>query len=187
MRAFVLATCLVACGACYGQDKPKSDTVDAEAWRAAQAKLAEKDKARQAEREKMVTISAGELADLRAKIESLEAEVRSLKGGTTKPTTVVAKKRNPTAPEVGMTRDEVERWVKSTLGAYRIAESKSRGGRGVANGDVMKIERVGKVSVATGTKTNALGQERPTYTTEERAESAYTVTFENGVVTSVAK
>src|SRR4051812_15999076 len=73
----------------------------------AKAKLAEKETQRQAERAKVVTITAGELADLRTKVATLEAQLKALQAqggaGGAKPVA----KRPPDQIDIGMTKDEV--------------------------------------------------------------------------------
>src|SRR5690348_16052051 len=75
----------------------------------AKAKLAEREAQRQAERNKMVQITTGELADLRAKVAQLEATVKSLQAQQVK----AAVKKMPETIEVGMTKDEVIAFVKA--------------------------------------------------------------------------
>lgn len=72
----------------------------------AQAKLAAKEQQRQAERKQIVQMSAGELADMQAKIRQLEAEVAGLRAQLNQKE---AAKKSPVRSmiEIGMTKDEV--------------------------------------------------------------------------------
>jgi hypothetical protein len=85
----------------------------------AKAKLAEKDQQRQAEREKMVSITAGELSDLRVRIAQLESENKALKGqsagGKNQPRKVYS------MIEIGMTKDEVMTFVRNRSGMRIVA------------------------------------------------------------------
>jgi vacuolar-type H+-ATPase subunit F/Vma7 len=75
----------------------------------AKAKLAERDAQRQAERQQIIQITAGDLADLRQKLAVLEAQVKSLRAQ-------LADKQTPKkisdSIEIGMTRDEVLLFIK---------------------------------------------------------------------------
>ena len=75
----------------------------------AKAKLAERDAQRQAERQQIIQITAGELADLRQKVAVLEAQVKSLRAQLADKQT--PKKISDTI-EIGMTKDEVLLFIK---------------------------------------------------------------------------
>src|SRR4051812_37076462 len=92
----------------------------------ARAKLREREQQRKAERDQMVQISAGELADLRARVQQLEAEVRSLRGGggggaaKLFPDKEQPKKPLPQTIEIGMTKDEVMAFINARSSTLRI-------------------------------------------------------------------
>lgn len=95
----------------------------------ARAKLREREQQRKAERDQVVQISAGELADLRARVQQLEAEVRSLRGSVPAklfPDKLVPDKEQPKKPlpqaiEIGMTKDEVMAFIGARSKSLRIA------------------------------------------------------------------
>jgi hypothetical protein len=75
----------------------------------AQRKLEEKAKDRQASRSREVTITQGELDDLKAQIASLQTEVARLRGESGKPASAQQKVYNTL--EIGMTKQEVMTFI----------------------------------------------------------------------------
>src|SRR4051812_9801197 len=75
----------------------------------AKAKLDERNAKRLAERSQVVQVTVGELADLRAKVSQLEAEVKALRA---QPSTKPLAKKLPETIEIGMSKDEVLAFIK---------------------------------------------------------------------------
>src|SRR5262245_19211571 len=92
----------------------------------AQAKLEEKQKQRQAEREQMVQISAGELADLKAEIKRLEGDVKSLRAQLGQKDPTAAKKFHEFI-EIGMTKDEVMIYIKGHSNLKLVGQAADSG------------------------------------------------------------
>jgi DNA repair exonuclease SbcCD ATPase subunit len=90
----------------------------------AKAKLEERNAKRLAERSQMVQVSAGELADLRARIAQLEGEIKTLRSQTGQK---AGYKKPPETIEIGMTKDEVIAFVKAHSALQVISISASAG------------------------------------------------------------
>lgn len=177
----------------------------------AQAKLAEKDAQRKAERSKVVQISAGELADLKAELAQLKSELASLRGAkatASKP----APKKVYSEIEIGMTRDEVMAFIQQRKNSLRVVsvaananvsrstpQATVRRGGAVTRDDgahqdtvaaagkqeTIKIERFGSVREQTGTQRNIVGGDTPVYEYVERTDGYVVVTLTDGIVSGV--
>jgi hypothetical protein len=182
MHKFVWVLVVTVAGLAFGQDKPQPNGIDPEAFRAAQERLNAKAAERNAARAKVVTISQGELDDLKARVRDLENELRSLRGPATAPS-AKAKPRNSIEP--GMTREELERFVKSKLGALRINVVNVRMTLGHKH-ETLSIEKVAKVSRQVGTKVDFTGAQHDIYASAEEAQEVAKVILVDGVVTEVS-
>jgi hypothetical protein len=116
MRTLTLLVALLGATAVLAQSSPQDAKAKLDE---AKAKLAEKDQQRQVEREKMVTITAGELSDLRVRIAQLESENKALKGRSAGGKDQVRKVYSMI--EIGMTKDEVMSFVRSRTGMRIVA------------------------------------------------------------------
>jgi hypothetical protein len=121
LRAIVLCVAVSCCASvCLGQASPDE----------AAAKLRAKQAERAAQRSKLVQITAGELDDLREQVRLLRAQVDALQrkqaeanGTAVKPVV----KRVPTQIEIGMTRAEVDAFIRAHRNLKVIGVSANAG------------------------------------------------------------
>jgi len=175
----------------------------------ARKRLEERNAQRREEREQMVQITAGELMELRAKVAQLEGQVKALQQQSEKKVDVP--KKVHTMIEIGMTKDQVMAFVKrkgwrivgmqASAGVSKMATAEREVARGgsdpteverqrtlvTATGKTERFEvvQVSNYKVETGTRTNALGQARAVYATEERVDAKIVVTLTDEIVTEV--
>jgi hypothetical protein len=112
----LIAITILACGVvAHAQISPDE----------AKKKLLEKQAARQAERDKVISIKQGDLDDLRAEVAKLKAEIAALKS---RPTMVAAPTTGPAAPAFvlkinkGTTRPQLMTFVNQRKDRYRITK-----------------------------------------------------------------
>jgi hypothetical protein len=119
----------------------------------AKQKLEEKQKQRQAEREQIVQVTAGELADLRMEIKRLEGEVKSLNAqlgikdagaSSSASASAAPAKKYHEIIEVGMTKDEVMMYIKAHSNLKLIGTAADSGVRKSSEEIVVARESSGK-------------------------------------------
>lgn len=174
MRWFVFLAVLAASAPVFGQ-------VSAEE---AQKKLAEKQAARQAERSKVVTITQGELDDLKAEVARLKAENAQLKAGQSQagPASTTPAVKLVQKIAVGNSKAEVERFVQVHKTQYVVLSDQPSPGD--ATRETIVIECKAKRKVYDGKASNGV-QKYSTYHEEMRPDSHLDVVLLNGVVSSV--
>jgi len=186
MRAYAGIVVLLAIGAAsMAQVTPEEAT----------RRLEEKQKQRQADRSKKVTISQGELDDLRAQIAQLIAEIQSLRqqlaGGDGGPAAaaVPAPVKVPTKIQVGITRQQLDRFVAVHKDRCEITSDLPGATADVPIVPDQKVQTVKIVvkeyhKVKSGTSTNGVSTFQD-FRKELRPDAEMTVVVIDGTVASV--
>jgi hypothetical protein len=180
-RIVFLAALLISLPA-FGQLHPEEQKAQMDA---AKAKLEAKAKAREAERSKLVQITAGELADLEARVKELEAQLLALRGKAAEAEQPKAKVY--TEIEVGMTKAELQKFIarRDWLKVVSLGQSARKADdAAVTVRESMEIARYAKVTEKVGSKTNALGQSVAVTDTVSKRVGTIWVALKDGVVTS---
>ena len=132
---FIVAL-LLANAACFCQTSTEE----------AGAKLRAKQAERDAQRAKMVQVTAGELEDLRAEVQRLKVQNADLQrkfADAAKPGAAIVPKKRPTQVEVGMTRQEVEAFIKTRHDLRIVGVSSDVGVRKQVEETVTKRQALG--------------------------------------------
>jgi len=166
---FVIALLLASVS--FGQVSPEE----------AAKRLAEKQAARQAERSKMVSITQGELDDMKAEIARLKNELAQLKASS-QPASTVAAAKMPTGIVVGITKAELQRFVTVKKTQYSITSDTPAPGDPTREN--MEIAVKAKRKVYSGIGTNGVNRVSD-YHEEMRPDSTLAVVLLNGTVSSV--
>ena len=155
----------------------------------AKQKLQEKQTQREAERSRPVTITQGELDDMKSEIVKLAAEVQELRRQAAGPAaTQPAASRIPAKIAVGMTREQLIRFINVHKDKLEIAGDLPSAG--VPTTSDQKAETItlrvkAPHDVVVGVHSNGLSQKKDV-ASELRPDSMLTIVLVNDVVTSLS-
>jgi hypothetical protein len=137
-RATFVAGLLLVTAFCFCQTSPEE----------AAAKLRAKQEERDAQRAKFVQITAGELEDLRAEVQNLKNQNADLQrrladAGKPGAAAAAAPKKRPTLIEVGMTRKDVDDFIRSRRDLRVVSVSSDSGVRKNVDETIVKRQGTG--------------------------------------------
>lgn len=154
-------------------------------------RLQEKAAARQAERAKLVTITQGELEDMRAEIMRLKTQVKELQASQATGQTHATGVRLVPKIAVGVTRAELQKFLQVHKTEYQIVSDSSvvasvvPGQPVVAGtGGTMLLTALTKHKIKVGVGTNGITKFQD-YHEELRPDAKLTVVFSGDAITSV--
>jgi len=114
MRRLAIISAVSAAMVCGGIARAQLSTEEA------MKRLKEKQEARQAERDKLVTIKQGDLEDLKAEIASLKAQLANLQGQAANAASAAKKVEPVRALAIGETRDQVFDFLRRHPQDYEV-------------------------------------------------------------------
>jgi hypothetical protein len=131
----------------------------------AQKKLADKAAARNAQRSREVTVTQGELDDLRAELASLRAQVASMRGSGP----AAAGKIEPIrAIAVGATRDQVMDFLRRHPNDYEVLANAVSTAHVASQTTITQIQRQGSNAIAPQTGSNVAANQNETTQAQQK-------------------